>query len=102
MVTVPDFFEVVDEVTLGTVFGFFTDDLDRVLVRAHGAVSAQTPEYAAHGLGGFDIEGGSKSRLVWVTSSMMPIVKWFFGVAFFSSSKTALTMAGVNSLEDSP
>jgi hypothetical protein len=32
----------------------------------------------------------------------MPTVKWFFGDAFSSSSKTAFTIAGVNSLDDSP
>ena len=45
---------------------------------------------------------GSTSRLVWVTSSTMPTVKPFLGSLFLSSSKTALTMPGVNSLEDSP
>ncbi len=37
-----------------------------------------------------------------MTSSLMPTVKWFFGAGFCSSSKTALTIAGVNSFEDSP
>ena len=32
----------------------------------------------------------------------MPTVKWFLGCALAASSKTALTMAGVNSFEDSP
>jgi hypothetical protein len=32
----------------------------------------------------------------------MPIVKWFFGFGLASSSKTALTIAGVNSLDDRP
>jgi hypothetical protein len=32
----------------------------------------------------------------------MPTVKWCFGDGRFSSSKTALAMAGVNSLLDSP
>ena len=42
--------------------------------------------------------------LVKVTSSTMPTVKWFFGFgfAFASSSKTPLTMAGVNSFDASP
>ena len=51
------FLRVVDEVTLGVVVGFFTDDLDRVLVGAHCTISTQTPEYTADGLGGFDVEG---------------------------------------------
>ncbi len=33
---------------------------------------------------------------------MMPTVKWFFGSSLPSSSKTALTIAGVNSLEERP
>ena len=37
-----------------------------------------------------------------MTSSTIPIVKWFLGRGFLSSSKTALTMAGVNSLDDRP
>ena len=37
-----------------------------------------------------------------VTSSTMPTVKWRFGAPFASSSKTALTIAGVNSLDPRP
>ena len=43
------FLRVVDEVTLGVVFGFFADDLDRVLVRANRAIRAQAEEHALHG-----------------------------------------------------
>ena len=32
----------------------------------------------------------------------MPTVKWFLGDGLASSSNTALTIAGVNSLEPSP
>ena len=32
----------------------------------------------------------------------MPMVKWFFGLSFFSSSSTAFTMPGENSFEDRP
>ncbi len=32
----------------------------------------------------------------------MPIVKWFFGESLASSSKTPLTIAGVNSFDDKP
>ena len=39
---------------------------------------------------------------VCVTSSTMPIVKWFFGFGFASSSKTAFTMPGVNSFDERP
>ena len=45
---------------------------------------------------------GSNGSEVWVTSSTMPTVKWFFGRSLASSSKTALTIAGVNSLDESP
>ena len=45
---------------------------------------------------------GSTSRLVKVTSSMMPTVKWFLGAGLVISSKTALTMAGVHSLLERP
>ena len=76
------FLRVVDEVTLGVIVGFFADDLDRVLVGADGAIRAQAEEDAAHGFGVIDAESrGRKSRLVWVTSSLMPTVKWFFGSA---------------------
>jgi len=37
-----------------------------------------------------------------VTSSTMPMVKWFFGRSLPSSSKMPLTMAGLNSLEERP
>ena len=36
------------------------------------------------------------------TSSIMPSVKWRFGLAADSSSNTALTMPGLNSFEESP
>ena len=45
---------------------------------------------------------GSNSRLVCETSSLMPTVKWFLGSGFFNSSSAALSMAGVNSLDDRP
>ena len=41
-------------------------------------------------------------RLVWVTSSTMPTVKWFFGASSLRLSNTALTWVGVNSLEPRP
>ncbi len=54
------------------------------------------------------VPSGATSRLaptsseLWVTSSTMPTVKWFLGAAAAMLSKTALTMAGLNSLEPSP
>lgn len=47
-------------------------------------------------------KAGSKSRLVCVTSSRMPMVKWLRGRSRPHSSRMALTIAGVNSLEDRP
>ncbi len=47
-------------------------------------------------------KSGSNSRLVPVRSSVIPTVKWFFGAGLASSSYTAFTMPGVNSLEDKP
>ena len=44
----------------------------------------------------------SKGSEVWVTSSVMPMVKRRFGSSFASSSKTAFTMAGSNSFEEIP
>ena len=42
---------IVDEVALGEVVGLFADDLDGVLVRADGAIRAQSVEQGAHGAG---------------------------------------------------
>ena len=42
------------------------------------------------------------SRLVWETSSLMPMVKWFLGSGRSNSSNTAFTIAGSNSLLDNP
>jgi hypothetical protein len=93
------FLRVVYEEALGVVVGFFTDDLDRVLVGANGTVGAEAVEHAAYGFFRFDAEGGSKSMLVKVRSSLIPTVKWFFGLSLAISSKRPLTIAGVNSLE---
>src|SRR3712207_8902167 len=37
-----------------------------------------------------------------VTSSVIPTVKWFFGMGARRFSRTARTIAGVNSLDDRP
>ena len=97
------FLRVVDEIALGVVVGFLADDLDGVLVGAHGAIGAQAVEQGAHRARVLRWRTpGRNCRLVWVTSSLMPTVKWFLGDGLCRSSKTALTMAGVNSLEESP
>ena len=65
--------------------------------------SAPSPQKSARTVSSRSVENaGSKSSEVCVTSSRMPTVKWFFGVAFFSSSKTAFAIAGVNSFEARP
>ena len=79
------------------------DDLDGVLVRANGAVAAQTPEFALDGA----LCGGVRDFLLLgrerpVTSSTMPMVNWRFGSAFVISSYTANTLAGGVSLEPRP
>ena len=48
------FLRVVDEVALGEIVGLFADDLDRVLVRAHCAISAQAEEHTADGVIAFN------------------------------------------------
>ena len=47
-------------------------------------------------------KAGSHGSDVCVTSSTIPTVKWFFGALFESSSKTAFTMAGLNSFDERP
>ena len=47
---------VVDEVALGVVVRLLADDLDRVLVRADGAVAAEAEEHAAHHVVRLDVE----------------------------------------------
>ncbi len=44
----------------------------------------------------------STSSEVCVTSSVIPTVKWFFGRSSERLSRTALTIAGVNSFDESP
>ena len=50
------FLGVVDEIALREIAGFLADDLGGVLVGAHCAISAQTEEYAAHGIIAFNAE----------------------------------------------
>ena len=52
------------------------------LLRAHGAVGAKPIEHGARRVVRLDRKVLDRtSRLVWVTSSLMPTVKWFFGAA---------------------
>ena len=90
------------EKALRVARSLLADDLDRVLVRSNGAVGAEAIENAADDVGRLGDEPGSYSRLVFETSSVMPIVKWFFGDADARLSNTPLTIAGVNSLDARP
>jgi hypothetical protein len=93
---------VVEEVALGVVVGLFADDLDRVLVGAHGAVGTHAVEQATDRFWIFRVEGRIVGSERWVTSSLMPTVNSFLGEAEAKLSKIALVMAGVNSLELKP
>ena len=97
------FLRVVDEVALRVIIRVLADDLDGILVRADRAVRAQAVEQRPHHFRRFDGKLLVHRRdCVWLTSSLMPTVKWFFGFATARLSNTALTIAGVNSLEDKP
>ena len=66
---------VVLEVSLDELIGVVADDLDGVLVRADGAVAAETPELALNGALCRGVRGGdSPRRDRLVTSSTMPMV----------------------------
>jgi hypothetical protein len=93
---------VVDEVGLDEGVALLAEDLDRVAVRPDRAVGAQAEEDGAGDLVRLDVELGVVRQRRCVTSSTMPTVKWLRGCSPASSSKTALTIAGVNSLDDSP
>lgn len=87
---------------MGVVLGLLADDLIEFLF-APTVPSAPSPQNTQRTVSSPSIENaGSNDTLVWVTSSLMPIVKWFFGSTCFSSSKTPLTIAGVNSFEARP
>ena len=45
---------------------------------------------------------GPTGRERWVTSSLMPTVKWFLGSGWLMLSNTASIWAGETSLEESP
>jgi hypothetical protein len=48
------------------------------------------------------LNSGSQARLERLTSSLTPTTKWRRGFSAARSSKTALAIPGVNSLEESP
>ena len=77
---------VVLEVSLNELIGVVADDLDGVLVRADGAVAAETPELALDGAFCRGVRGGDfLGEDMLVTSSTMPMVNWRFISSFFSS-----------------
>jgi hypothetical protein len=81
------FLRVVHEVALGVVVGLFTDDLDRVLVRADGAVCAQPKNTHARSRGsriskGIVIQAGEGNIIVDADGEVV------LGLAFDISSKT--------------
>ena len=71
---------VVDEVALRVEIGLLADDLDRVLVGAHGAVGAEAVEHRRrHVVRPRSGTTDPTASDVCVTSSTMPTVKWRFG-----------------------
>ncbi len=99
----PRLLRVVDEVALHVPIGLLADDLDGVLVGADGAVGAEAVEERRRDV--LRLRSGTTGPTaseVCVTSSTIPIVKWRRGVFLSSSSKTAFTIAGVNSFDERP
>ena len=65
--------------------------------------SEPRPKKSACVVSGFSsVKEGSNSRERCVRSSMIPMVKGFLGSGLFNSLKMALTIAGSNSLDESP
>ena len=94
---------VVDEVALDVAVGLLADDLDRVLVGADGAVRAEAVEER----GGDVLALGAERRVPGqrgvghvVDDPDGEVARG--GVFWSSSSKTAFTIAGVNSFDESP
>ena len=94
---------VVDEVALHEAVGLFADDLDRVLVGTDGAVAAEAPEHGAHHAALVEperrVDGEAGVGDVVVDADGEMILRRCTRAA---SSKIAFTMAGVNSLDESP
>ena len=90
---------VVLEVALRVHIGVVADDLDGVLVGADGTVGAQAVELAGDRCRRERRRSSRRCcREVPVTSSLMPTVKWFFGLRQPGCHNTALTMVGVELL----
>ncbi len=87
-------FRVVNEVALGVVLCLLADDLDGILVGADRSVRAEAEKTHLTTSSFSMLKSGSKSRLLPLTSSLMPTTKWFFGSFFANSSKTAFSIAG--------
>ena len=95
---------VVLEVGLHVLVGVVADDLDGVLVRAHGAVAAEAPELVHSTVPAAAVLGlaGSSGSDRLVTSSTMPTVNSRAGASFSSSLYTANTEEGGVSFEARP
>ena len=96
------FLRVIHEITLGMVAGVLADDLDRVLVGPDGAVGTQPVKQRPKNARWLDREG----RIV-IKAQTGDIVadadgEMIFDFARARLSNTALIIAGVNSLEESP
>ena len=93
---------VVDEVSLREEIRLLADDLDRVLVGAHRAVGAETVEHRRRDIGllGSERRIPRERRVRHVIHDADGEVT--LRAPFAISSKTALTIAGVNSFDDRP
>ena len=93
---------IVDEISLGVVAGILPDNLDGILVGAHRSIGAEAVKHSAHDAVRLD----RKLRIVAQAAVTDVVVdanrEMIFLDAGAKLSKTAFTMAGVNSLEDSP
>ena len=79
-----------------------TNYLDAVLVSTHGAVGTQAKEQRARRITALDLKVAVKfqTRVSYVVINTEGEV--ILGAVFFNSSKTAFTIAGVNSFDERP
>ena len=93
---------IVDEVALRVVGGLFADDFDGVLVGADRAIRAEAVEDGAHGAGLLGGEGGIVAQAGVGDIVVDADGEVVLGGRFEHLVEDALTMAGVNSLEERP
>ena len=100
--TEPALPRVVDEVALGVQRGVFSPTIFTVLRTELTVPSLPSPKKTVRVTSGVSVEKSLlKCRLIRLTSSRMPTVKWRRGRGSAILSKIAAAM-GVNSLEESP